>query len=94
MLTQERLDQLQQDCTDFADREFDCSVTVEQYETGELLFSLVNEDGKTDATLLASPAGEDVYGSELWAFLDDGNTANEPLVANLVPSVIVCRMCY
>jgi hypothetical protein len=93
MLDQERLEGLQQDCSNCARSNWDGSVTVEQDENGCLLFTLLDEEGEESAKMEARPHGETMLGVELWKFLLEGQDyepGTEP-VGTLVPRMI-CGM--
>lgn len=90
MLSQDRLEGLQRDCSNCARSNWDGSVTVSQDENGCLWFTLLDEEGDESSRLEARPHGETMNGVELWKFLAEGvdyEEGTEP-VGTLVPAMI------
>lgn len=90
MLDQDRLENLQQDCSNCARSNWDGSVTVSQDEHGQLTFTLLDEEGDESAKMEARPYGEAMAGQDLWKFVLEGmnyGEGTEP-VGTLVPKMI------
>lgn len=93
MMTKEELETFRNNLSFCAHHNWDCTVDVEQDETGSLVVAMFDDDGFLQGRLRAEPYGQDLYGGDLWRFVVEGAEVKKERcpVGSLVP-IWVCSL--